>query len=112
MQVLCIKVKEEQPCSIRCPKCGQDFAVYYSRFAETECEEARKEVQRVLLEHHAGSSSQHTAHMQDMFNVPAWNGLPQYSGAALLSGAPCERPKPRAVPSHKLQESAPERMVS
>lgn len=116
MQVLCIRVAEPQPCSVRCAVCGQEFAVYYSRHAEAECAEARETVFAVLLEHHAAAGASAEAHAQEMFNVPAWHGLPQYSGAAMLSGAPCARPRPKAMPNQRNMRIAPsstgERRVS
>ena len=97
MQVLCMAT-DEAGADLICETCGQKYAVYYSRRCEPECEKALEAVRVVLQEHHAADASS-DAHPGTIFNVPAWSGSADMSGAALLSGAP--------VKKHVLSSVAP-----
>jgi len=85
MQVLC---KMSMTASdVRCNVCGQGFVVYWERHSLAEQEEARALVQKQLANHHR-MTDDNGAHPPQSFNVPEWAGLPKFSGAALLGGAP------------------------
>lgn len=97
MQVLCM-VTAEQDCDVRCPCCHQRYRVYYARQDRKEQEAALFEVQLVLAGHHAESSLA-SAHPNDCFTVPAWDGPLHSCAAALLSGAPIgSRARAKAAP--------------
>ena len=86
MQVLC---KASNTASdVRCNVCGQGFVVYWERTNHTEREKTREKVLHALREQHENAANSAEAHPQDCFNLPAWNGEPQFSGAALLGNAP------------------------
>jgi hypothetical protein len=85
MQVLC---KASMTASdVRCSVCGQGFIVYWERNSLEEQAAARAMVQKQLADHHRESGA-HDVHPVAGFNVPQWSGLPKFSAAALLGGAP------------------------
>jgi hypothetical protein len=84
MQVLC-KLSNTVS-DVRCTVCGQGFLVYWSRTSLAEQEVTRREVVDALALQH-GNSTSPDVHPRSGFNVPAWGGLPHFSGAALLGGA-------------------------
>ena len=85
MQVLC---KASNTASdIRCNICGQGFLVYWTRTSREEQSAARTEILQALRNHHALSTDS-AAHPSAGFNLPAWNGEPRFSAAALLGNAP------------------------
>ena len=85
MQVLC---KASNTVSdVRCKVCGQGFLVYWSRTSRAEQDQTRRHVIDALAQHH-GDSNTAQAHPRTGFNVPHWSGLPTFSAAALLGGAP------------------------
>jgi hypothetical protein len=85
MQVLC---KMSMTASdVRCNVCGQGFVVYWERHSLEEQAEARALVQKQLADHHRITDDT-GAHPPASFNVPQWSGLPKFSAAALLGGAP------------------------
>ncbi|HEY0307290.1 MAG TPA: hypothetical protein VGB94_03960 [Acidobacteriaceae bacterium] len=85
MQVLC---KASMTASdVRCSVCGQGFVVYWERTSPAEQADARAMVQKQIAEHHLlGSGS--GAHPTTGFNVPQWDGSPEFSAASLLGGGP------------------------
>jgi hypothetical protein len=85
MQVLC-KLSTTVN-DVQCSVCGQGFVVYWERHSPEEQEEARQLVMQQLAEHHR-ETNEPGAHPVQSFNVPQWAGLPKFSGAALLGGAP------------------------
>ena len=94
MQVLLRKSEEKQ--DLQCRVCGQGFRIYWERSSLDEQVAMRANVLKELEEHHASDRSS-AAHPESPFNVPSWQGLPQFSGAALLGGlstirraAPCD----------------------
>jgi hypothetical protein len=84
MQVLC-KISDSAS-DVHCEICGQGFRVFWSRTAREEQQEALNKVRKALAAHHTGST-QANSHPSTSFNVPEWSGLPQFSGAAILSGS-------------------------
>jgi hypothetical protein len=85
MQVLC---KASTTASdVRCSVCGQGFVVYWERQSPEEQAAALAMVQKQIADHHRLGSDPE-AHPTAGFNVPQWNGLPKFSAAALLGGAP------------------------
>ena len=85
MQVLC---KASNTASdIRCNICGQGFLVYWTRTSREEQAAARADILSALRDHHTSSDTHH-AHPAAGFNLPAWNGEPRFSAAALLGHAP------------------------
>jgi hypothetical protein len=85
MQVLC---KASNTASdIRCSVCGQGFLVYWTRTSREEQAGAREEIQQALRRHHENATGEN-AHPTSGFNLPAWNGDPRFSAAALLGNAP------------------------
>jgi hypothetical protein len=84
MQVLC--KASSTTSDIKCDVCGQDFKLYWERTNLAERDASRAQVMEALRAQHANSASA-DAHEQ-CFNLPQWNGLPKYSGAALLGNAP------------------------
>ncbi len=85
MQVLC-KISNTAS-DVRCRVCGQGFLVYWSRTSRTEQAATRNKVIEALAEQHHESSATEHVHPRTGFNVPAWGGLPKFSGAALLGGS-------------------------
>jgi hypothetical protein len=83
MQVLLRKSEEKQ--ELQCRVCGQGFRVYWERTSLEERVAMRAIVLKELEQHHAGDRTA-AAHPESPFNVPSWQGLPQFSGAALLGG--------------------------
>jgi len=85
MQVLC---KMSMTASdVRCNVCGQGFVVYWERHSPDEQHATRALVQKQLADHHRITDDA-GAHPPASFNVPQWGGLPKFSAAALLGGAP------------------------
>jgi hypothetical protein len=83
MQVLLRKSQQAQ--DLTCRVCGQGFRVYWERSSREEQIAMRAGLLKELERHHAGDRSS-TAHPDAPFNVPDWQGSPQFSGAALLGG--------------------------
>ncbi len=83
MQVLLRKSDEAQ--DLQCRVCGQGFRVYWERTSLEEQMAMRAIVLKELDRHHAGDRTP-AAHPESSFNVPSWQGAPQFSGAALLGG--------------------------
>jgi hypothetical protein len=83
MQVLLRKSQQAQ--DLTCRVCGQGFRVYWERTSLEEQMAMRAIVLKELDQHHAGDRSA-SAHPDLPFNVPDWQGSPQFSGAALLGG--------------------------
>jgi hypothetical protein len=83
MQVLLRKSQQAQ--DLTCRVCGQGFRVYWERTSLEEQMAMRAIVLKELDQHHTGDRSP-SAHPDLPFNVPAWQGSPQFSGAALLGG--------------------------
>ena len=110
MQALCIRTVADH-CDVQCPSCGQPYSVYYSRPGKTECAECLQLVRDALVEHHRRTPLT-AAHPSEPFNVPAWNGPPQASAAALLSGAPITAPSKRQAAPLAFAPPAQQRRVS
>jgi hypothetical protein len=72
---------------VRCSVCGQGFVVYWERQSSEEQAEMRAMIQKQLADHHRITDTV-GAHPPASFNVPQWGGLPKFSAAALLGGAP------------------------
>jgi hypothetical protein len=85
MQVLVKSTSENA--QTRCNVCGEGFALYWERQTQEERDEALKEVEAVLISHHASGSGV-AVHPEQGFVVPAWNGPASASGAAILGNAP------------------------
>jgi hypothetical protein len=83
MQVLLRRSDEKQ--DLKCRVCGQGFRVYWERTSLEEQTAMRAIVLDTLDLQHAGDGSP-AAHPASPFNVPNWQGPPQFSGAALLGG--------------------------
>jgi hypothetical protein len=83
MQVLLRKSEEKQ--DLQCRVCGQGFRVYWERTSLEEQVAMRATLLKELEEQHATDRTA-AAHPESPFNVPAWQGSPQFSGAALLGG--------------------------
>ena len=54
---------------VRCPVCGQEFLVYWTRQRAGEREEQRGTLQQALREQHGGATSTSEAHLP-AFEVP------------------------------------------
>jgi hypothetical protein len=85
MQVLC-KISNTAS-DVRCRVCGQGFLVYWSRTSRAEQAETRTRIIEELADQHLSASSTEHVHPRTGFNLPAWSGMPKFSGAALLGGA-------------------------
>lgn len=83
MQVLLRKSEEKQ--DVQCRVCGQGFRIYWERTSLEEQGAMRAIILKELDEQHALDRTT-PAHPEAPFNVPSWQGLPQFSGAALLGG--------------------------
>ena len=83
MQVLLRKSEEKQ--DLQCSVCGQGFRVYWERTSLEEQSAMRAIVLKELEQQHVGDRTP-AAHPAIPFNVPEWEGPPQFSGAALLGG--------------------------
>ncbi|WP_446744693.1 hypothetical protein [Silvibacterium acidisoli] len=70
---------------VTCKVCGEAYKLYFERPSGREDAIAR--VSQTLVEHHETGDGMNV-HPLKPFNVPAWSGKAQYSGAALLGGAP------------------------
>jgi hypothetical protein len=86
MQALLRKSDEKH--DLTCDVCGQGFLLYWSRPSSSEQQSMRATVQDELRQHHFGvpADLSPAAHPASPFNVPSWEGSPQFSGAALLGG--------------------------
>ena len=87
MQVLLKKSQSAH--DIQCSACGQSFRLYWERASDSERATMRTIVSAELLGHHAkehGGNLTPSAHPEEPFNLPAWSGPAQFSGAALLGG--------------------------
>jgi hypothetical protein len=84
MQVLCMA--NQDFADVTCQVCGEAYKLYFERPSGGR-EEAIARVSQALLDHHESGDGTN-AHPLKPFNVPAWSGKAQYSGAALLGGAP------------------------
>jgi hypothetical protein len=85
MQVFCLPTSDIA--DIECNVCGQKYALYFSRKSDEERQIALQMVKEALAGHHE-ESDEASAHPQNAFNVPEWNGPAHMSGAAILGGAP------------------------
>jgi hypothetical protein len=61
--------------------------VYWTRTSRKERESRKKEILEALRKHHSDSQDA-SVHPTSGFNLPAWNGEPRFSAAALLGNAP------------------------
>jgi hypothetical protein len=89
MQVLCVatEVSDEESSDVTCAVCGHPFKLYFERKSAAERAEATARVEQALASHHdAGDDT--SVHPDKPFNVPEWSGRAEWSGAALLGGAP------------------------
>ena len=107
MQVLCKSSNETA--ETRCSVCGQGFELYWERQTPAEQAEALKEVEAALRDHHDNSPDR-SAHPEDGFLVPAWDGPLAYSGAAILGNAPkaAVEPRRRRATGDSTGDSGPE----
>ena len=85
MQVLC-KISPTLA-DIRCPLCQQSFHLYWERTSAAERAQTRHRILDALAAHHTSTPTP-DAHPRTGFNIPSWSGIPAFSGAALLGGAP------------------------
>jgi hypothetical protein len=85
MQVLC--KSSDQNVETHCSVCGQGFVLFWERVIAMEKDEALKEIEKTLREHHLARSGA-DAHPEHGFLVPEWDGPIAFSGAAILSNAP------------------------
>jgi hypothetical protein len=85
MQVFC-KPVDSTP-DVHCPVCGQGFLRYWERSCRIQQADTRDSIQEALRDHHLDATDT-SAHPESAFNIPKWSGLPQFSAAALLGGAP------------------------
>lgn len=85
MQVLCKAT--DTPADIRCDVCGQNFLIYWTRTSAEEREACKPEILTSLRQQHAMDATPQ-AHPETAFNLPAWNGDPRFSAAALIGNAP------------------------
>ena len=68
-----------------CRVCGQGFRVYWERTSLEEQMAMRAIVLKELEQHHAGDRAP-SAHPDLPFNVPQWQGAPQFSRSRTLLG--------------------------
>jgi hypothetical protein len=85
MQVYCVAT--EDSADVACHICGHQYKLYFERKSTDEQAEATARVRQALAEHHANGDDR-SAHPETPFNVPEWSGRAEFSGAALLGGAP------------------------
>jgi hypothetical protein len=85
MQVYCVATEESA--DVACHICGHQYKLYFERKSAAERAEATARVKQALEAHHAAGEDR-SAHPEEPFNVPQWSGRPEFSGAALLGGAP------------------------
>jgi hypothetical protein len=85
MQVLC--KKSMTSCDIRCKVCGQGFVVFWERHSRDEQAEAVRLLTDEIRNHHSNNDGAE-AHPEYGFNLPAWDGIAAFSGAAVLGNAP------------------------
>jgi hypothetical protein len=83
MQVLIRKSDIKQ--DVQCDVCGQGFRLYWERTSLEEQAAMRQTVIQSLHQDHAVDQTS-AAHADAPYNVPRWEGPPQFSGAALLGG--------------------------
>jgi hypothetical protein len=84
MQVLLKRSQSKK--DIECSVCKQGFRIYWERTGAAERETMRAIVQGELVRHHDNVGNGAAAHPEEPFNLPAWSGEHQFSGAALLGG--------------------------
>ena len=84
MQVLCAP-SETSP-DIYCPVCSKGFRLFWERTSIADRQAMLPDISSELRQHHADLAP--VAHPETPFTIPAWSGLPQFSGAALLGGGP------------------------
>ncbi|HMG02067.1 MAG TPA: hypothetical protein VK596_02985 [Edaphobacter sp.] len=84
MQALCTPT-ETTP-DIYCPVCRKGFRLFWERRSERDQQAALPGIIEQLRAHHEDTGAENL-HPKTAFNIPAWSGLPQFSGAALLGGA-------------------------
>lgn len=84
MQVLC--KASASAADIHCPVCHQSFHLYFERTSPAERAQTRLRVLDSLAAQHTTTPTP-DAHPRTGFNLPAWSGVPQFSGAALLGGS-------------------------
>ena len=89
MQVLCKATDKStaKASDVRCEICGQTFAVFFTRSSAAERAAARRNIAATLRAAHQTDKTP-AAHPQEGFNLPAWNGDPRDSAAALIGNAP------------------------
>lgn len=89
MQVLCKKSEAiaDATNQICCSVCGQAFTLFWERNSLAEQRAQHPEVLAALRAHHSNSDGTE-AHPRAGFTLPTWSGIPAFSGAALLGGAP------------------------
>lgn len=73
--------------TISCTVCGQAFDIFWERTSQPEREARLASVAEAIAAHHA-NSDEVKVHPMTGFNVPQWSGVPRFSGAAVLGGAP------------------------
>ena len=82
MQALC-KPSDDVSADVKCPICAKGFRLFWERTNVHDQLAALPEVLRHLRSQHDHGED----HPDNLFNVPHWSGLPEFSGAALLGGA-------------------------
>lgn len=88
MQVFCQSSNStEGKNTICCTVCGQAFEIFWERTSQTERAARLAGVIEAIAAHH-DSSDEEKVHPATGFNVPQWSGVPRFSGAAVLGGAP------------------------
>jgi hypothetical protein len=87
VQVVC--QPSNSSADVHCPVCGQGFLLYWERTCLIEQGETLSDIQQSLADHHtADLDSDEPIHPLAAFNIPAWSGNPEFSGAAMLGGLP------------------------
>ncbi len=90
---------------MECSICHQTFRLYWERASLTERATMRSIILSELLGHHSpeqGGDRTASAHPEEPFNLPAWSGPAQFSGAALLGGlSGIRRTAPRSAERSK-----------
>ncbi|MGA2167357.1 MAG: hypothetical protein ABSG62_04045 [Terracidiphilus sp.] len=85
MQVLCKSTNGSA--ETHCCVCGQGFVMFWDRQSRPERQEAQREIQKTLRQHHRNQKGLE-AHPNGGFLVPEWNGSVAASGAAILGHVP------------------------
>lgn len=89
MQVLC--KPSDSSADLYCPVCGRGFLLYWERSSRDQQAITLPKIQQALRDQHQAGAAASLAHPESDFNIPSWSGLPQFSAAALLGGAPMEK---------------------